>query len=353
MCRIDNSGSRRRTYLSRLFALVLPLFWLIANLTQPAFAQNTYVITDGSRVLVHTTYATNPAEVLSEAGLALGAEDTYTTQEGDGVSEIRVRRVQTVLIDLGSEQLRVNSNGESVEELLSRLHLDVSSQEDVSVPLEAATYDGMELTVHRTVQTQEVYTKSLPYKTRYCEDASAPEGTRRVLTAGTDGEVQYVDAVVYKDGQEVNRHTLSQAVTLQPVDQVIAIGTARSEADGEEAQQPTISEGTITTQTGEVLTYSKVLKVVATGYNNTNEGCSEYTATGTLARVGAVAVDPNVIPYGTRMYIVSDDGEYIYGLATAEDCGGSIVNNRIDLYFDTNEECFQFGVRNCTVYILG
>ena len=56
---------------------------------------------------------------------------------------------------------------------------------------------------------------------------------------------------------------------------------------------------------------------------------------------------------GTRMFIVSDDGQYIYGIATAEDCGGGVKGNHIDLYFDTTYECFQYGVRTCTVYFLG
>jgi len=64
-------------------------------------------------------------------------------------------------------------------------------------------------------------------------------------------------------------------------------------------------------------------------------------------------VDPRMIPYGTRMFIVSNDGAYVYGLATAEDCGGAIKGNRVDLYFDSNYDCFQFGIRDCTIYILG
>ena len=76
------------------------------------------------------------------------------------------------------------------------------------------------------------------------------------------------------------------------------------------------------------------------------------TATGTKARVGAIAVDPKVIPYGTKMFIVTEDGQYVYGEATAEDCGGLIKGNRIDLFFDTVEECYAFGARMCQVYFL-
>ena len=110
-----------------------------------------------------------------------------------------------------------------------------------------------------------------------------------------------------------------------------------------------IGNGLIRLPTGEVLTYSNEITSLATAY------CDKgLTATGTQARVGAIAVDPECIPYGTRMFIVSMDGEYIYGIATAEDCGSKayIYDTRIDLHFDTYQECRQFGARWCKVYFL-
>ena len=74
----------------RIVALVLPLVCLVVLLSQTALAQNTYVITDGDQVTVHTSYATNPETVLLEAGVELAENDFYTTADGDGVSEITV-----------------------------------------------------------------------------------------------------------------------------------------------------------------------------------------------------------------------------------------------------------------------
>ena len=99
MRRIKRFSSKHSELLFRTVAILLPLISAVLLLSQTVFAQNTYVITDGERVLVHTTSTTDPAAVLDEAGLALGEEDTYTTQGGDGVSEITVRRYQTVTID--------------------------------------------------------------------------------------------------------------------------------------------------------------------------------------------------------------------------------------------------------------
>ena len=74
------------------------------------------------------------------------------------------------------------------------------------------------------------------------------------------------------------------------------------------------------------------------------------TATGTTVRLGVVAVDRRVLPLGSKVYVVSNDGMYTYGFAIAEDTG--VRGNIIDLYMNTYDECIQFGVRDCTVYIL-
>lgn len=378
---------KKMTLLTRNTALLLVVVYIVLLLTQTAFAKNTYLINDGDRVLIHTTYATDPAEVLDEAGLELGKDDTYITQSGLGISEITVQRKQMVTVIYGNKTLKVSSYGETVESLLSRMKLIPTSKDVVSVPMDTATYDGMVLTISRAIEMEETYTTLIPHDTVYCYDASLEDGEEVVLTPGVDGQLLCSATVHYVDGKEVNRTIHSQAVTRQPVDEVVAIGTYVEQAEPlpmptepiptepiptepiptepaptepkptepevpeqPESGMPVISDGIITTPSGEVLTYTQKLDVVATAYSCNGE--PGYTFSGTPARVGAIAVDPSVIPLGTRMYIVSNDGEYIYGIATAEDTGGSIKGYKIDLYFNTFDECWIFGVRDCTVYIL-
>ena len=97
------------------------------------------------------------------------------------------------------------------------------------------------------------------------------------------------------------------------------------------------------------LNYSGIRKMTATAYTSGVNGVGTRTASGTKVHVGTVAVDRSVIPLGTRMYIVADGG-IVYGLAVAEDTG--VRGKKVDLYFNSYQECIQFGVRNCTVYIL-
>ena len=370
---------KKVTMLTRVAALLLPIVCIVLLLTQTAFAKNTYLINDGGRVTIHTTYATDPEEVLDEAGLQLDMDDTYTTQSGLGMSEITIQRKQIVSIVCGGKTIVVSSYGETVESLLNRLNMSLTEDDVLSATLRTKTYDGMVLTISRTFTVEETYTSAVAHNTVYCYDPSLEEGEEQVLTQGQDGQNQCTASVCYVDGKEVSRTVLSQTVISQPVDTLVAIGTKIEEPPVTEPpateppateppatepmettpeapsapSAPVIGDGIITTPDGEVLTYTGKLDVVATAYTNTDPGCTIWTATGTLCRVGAIAVDPTVIPYGTRMYIVSNDGQYIYGIAVAEDCGGSIKGNRVDLYFDTDAECWQFGIRSCTVYFLG
>lgn len=364
MLECSRAVQKKMTVLTRIIAIVMIVACASLLLAQTAFAKSTYVINDGDRVLVHTTYATNPADILSEAGLELGKEDTYTTQSTSGVSEITVQRKQTITVIHGNKTVLVSSYGETVETMLSRLNMLLTKDDVLSLPLDTATYDGMVLTISRSVQAIETYTSVLPHKTVYCYDPSLGEGEQVILTEGVDGRLLCTATVYYIDGQEINRVVNSQIVTDQPVDEVVAIGTYVENAaplpvtpptnSGSEIPangMPVAENGILTTASGEVLTYTQKMDVVATAYSC--NGIPGITFSGTPARVGAIAVDPTVIPLGTRMYIVSNDGEYIYGIATAEDTGGAIKGHKIDLYFNTFDECWIFGVRDCTVYILG
>ena len=92
--------------------------------------------------------------------------------------------------------------------------------------------------------------------------------------------------------------------------------------------------------------FGRSLNMKATAYSRFDPGCGSYTARGNLLHKGLVAVDPNVIPLGTRLYIPG------YGFAMADDTGGAIKGHVIDLAFDSHQEAINFGVRHITVYIL-
>ena len=86
----------------------------------------------------------------------------------------------------------------------------------------------------------------------------------------------------------------------------------------------------------------KHIKSVATAYSGGGK-----TATGTVPKWGTIAVDPKVIPYGTKVYIPQFNKTFI-----AEDCGGAIKGNKIDIYMNSKQECINWGRRTIDIYIV-
>ena len=188
MTRTGKKRQRRMIPRLRLAALLLAAILGVLLFSQTAFAR-TYVITDGDRVVTYTTFATDPAQVLGQAGMELGAYDTYTTEAVEGGSAITIRRAQEITIKYHGEVMQTTSSGETVGELLSRLNLVVSGEDVVSHGMDDSTCDDMVLLVDRMVTVQETYTVTMPHQVSYCNDASLPEGTQEVLVEGVDGEL--------------------------------------------------------------------------------------------------------------------------------------------------------------------
>jgi len=120
---------------SRIILVVVPVSVAVLLLSLTVFAKNTYYINDGDRVLVHMTYATDPAEILNEAGVELDSGDTYTTQPVPGASEITVQRRQSITVVRDGVSTQVFSYGETLDALLKRLDLELTSQEVISFPM--------------------------------------------------------------------------------------------------------------------------------------------------------------------------------------------------------------------------
>lgn len=331
-------------------AVVLIMAILFGSLSLTAFAETTYVITDGDQVTVHTTTSTDPSIVLGEAGIILSVDDIYTTEKTEDGSEIYVQRCQDVTVLYCGEEIKAQTYGETVDELLTRLGVPSYGNYKVSAEPEEMTYDGMVITVNYIQKSELVYEVEIPFETTYCYDPTLPDGEEVVLVEGVAGVAERTDSVWYLNHKEQNRATISEKVVKAPVNCRIVKGTGTEV--GRDRSKPLIGDGFIVTTEGKVLTYDRSDKFLASAYTMTDEGCNDTTATGTKVRTGTVAVDPRVIPYGTEMFIVTDDGAYIYGESRAEDCGGAIIGKRVDLYFHTDAECWTFGLRDCTIYFL-
>lgn len=342
---------RRKLRFLHVYFLILSMILALALtglLAQTALAR-TYVITDGDTVVTYTTFATRTEQVLDRAGVTLSQFDTYTTEAVEGAQAITVCRARDVTVHYHGQILKTTSQGGTAGELLDSLGLEVGGEDRVSPGLDTMVWDGMEIQVDQVITQETTYTSQIPCSTTYRTDPEIPMGEEVVLSPGEDGELLCTARITYVNGKESERLILTQKVIREVKERVVLLGEGTPNPKGE----PIIGDGYILLPSGELLTYTRTDTIRATAYTHTDEGCDYFTSTGTIVRRGTVAVDPRYIPYGTRMFIMASDGSFIYGIATAEDCGGDIKGDRMDLYFPTTEECLEFGRRRCTLYFLG
>ncbi len=169
----------------------------------------------------------------------------------------------------------------------------------------------------------------IPYQVQLVDDPYLPPGQTEVRSPGQQGELLKTFQVTSENDVDVRRLEVGSEVLQQPVPRLIARGI-----------QTNASERKASRGSGEKAL--KTIQVLATAYTRTGE----RTASGIWPYIGGVAVDPNLIPLGSELYIEG------YGPARAVDTGGMIRGNRIDLFFDSKAECQAWGRRQVNVSIM-
>ncbi|MGI6279439.1 MAG: 3D domain-containing protein [Acutalibacteraceae bacterium] len=201
------------------------------------------------------------------------------------------------------------------------------------------------------------YTEPIKHTTTVIYSDKYTVGYDCVTTKGVDGlrEVKFVEKLV--NGVSAEKTIVETKVLSEPVEAIRVIGTKKSESSAVTTSSAVKCISVLTPKSeilldknGNPVKYKEKKVLRATAYTYTGQNCS----TGVAPKPGYIAVNPNVIPYGTKMYIKSPDGKIIYGYAVAADTGGFIKNHPtgIDLFMETAGACTAFGVRNMEVYIL-
>ncbi len=190
----------------------------------------------------------------------------------------------------------------------------------------------------------DIYKTGVEHETKILYNNEKYVDYKKVVQEGSDGMKKSVYQECYTDGKLTSKSLKKEIVYIDPVDEIIEIGTKEYEV--------------VTSRGG--IRFEEELDMIASAYDLSYESCGKYpgdpyygiTASGTKAQPGTVAVDPSVIPLGTKLYVASTDGSPDYGFATALDTGGAIKGNRIDLFFEDGAVCYNYGMRQVKVYIL-
>lgn len=232
----------------------------------------------------------------------------------------------------------------NVCDVLAELGYKFSDDDILNVDRNSNIEDADKIVIKRVTYKNETETQSVDFETVKKNSKDVELGKTKVQTEGKKGEALVTKRCKYIDGKKVSSETVDTKITKEPVDKVVLMGTK-----GSNVSNPA---GTFTDMNGNTVAYSSVVTGSGTAYT---APAGSLTATGVTAYHGGVAVNPNIIPYGSKLYIVSTDGSFVYGYATAVDTGGALMAGTaiVDCFYNTYDECVNFGRRNVNVYIVG
>jgi uncharacterized protein YabE (DUF348 family) len=284
-----------------------------------------FTLHEDGLVTSHVTTKATVADALLDAGVTLNKEDVVLPVAIALVTpgmHVYVSYARRITVRTGDDETELFTQAQTVGDALKGTGYDLQPEDVVTPASTKPVTNGMVIglaTIRDVKQSQ--YTP-IPYATVYQYDSRQADGTTLVTQPGADGYVLYEYTAKQINGQEVARQETTET-TVQPTDEVVTIGTyvpATPPPEPEPVYVAPDSSGQC------VATYS----VWASYYTAASAG-GLTTATGTGVYKGIIAVDPRVIPLGTRMYVPG------YGYGIAADTGGGVLGYSIDLAYGAGD----------------
>lgn len=318
--------------------------WCVFTLLQPDGRINV-TLNDGGRVTKLCVMPCTVEDLLVQADVRTNREDVIAPapdtllQEGDS---IEITRAFPVAVASGGEVQVLHMADGTVGEALGQAQVHYDVDDELSHLAFTDVAPGMRIT-HTSVE--EKYTSS--NKTLYFQDVTIKDSSwytekKEVEQDGRNGAKQVTQRITTKNGVEVSREVVDQVVLEPAIDRVTRVGTKihyQTSYKGEtrlyKAAPKAGKDGWVEMEVYRVTAYCK----------------GSRTATGTRPKLGCIAVNPKLIPYGSQIYIKG------YGYGTAQDTGAfrnyaAPKNNAIDLWFNTESEARRWGSKyNMTILV--
>lgn len=316
-----------------------------------------------------TVYLANGTveEALKQIGITLKDGDVLNCELNDLICEgmaLKITRAFPVTITADGETVKLNMAGGTVADALDAAVLTVDDDDKISASLDTELKSGMKIKITRISFEENTKTESVAFKTVTKKTSKLYVGQSKVETKGVKGEKIVTYKEKYVDGKLKESKAIATVVTKEPVSEVKLVGTKQKAGTISAGEGVKLANGVSTisrltppsslklTKNNIPSTYKRKIVGTASAYSG-----GGVTATGRSVLPGYIAVNPSQIPYHTKMWIVSNDGRYVYGYASAEDTGGFIYwtgssATLCDLYMASESQASAFGRRGVTIYIL-
>lgn len=341
---------------SRTFALTCFAVLLSAVIFAVAYLSNIVYIIDGDETVVTVTASRDPEEILEAEQIETTEKDAVYMDAPDGrFTQLTVVRGYPVYVTVDGATTEYNCLGGTVGQLLVQHDIEIGPHDKVTHNNWDPAEEGEEIVITRVAFNSFQETEVIPKEVIYKGTSLLGSGRSRVLEAGYDGSMTHTYHQILEDGEVVETILLDTQITKSPKTETILVG------DGSPISQLDYSSEFPLDENGNPLNYVTVYhNQKATGYyagpkayGSAVYSDADHPDLGDCV-AGTVAVRADEIPYGTRMYIKTPDGKFIYGYAIANDTGTGLLQGKIDvdLYYDSYLESVLNSARFVDIYIL-
>ncbi|MCY8546390.1 ubiquitin-like domain-containing protein [Bacillus vallismortis] len=262
--------------------------------------------------------------------------------------QINIEPAFQVTVNDAGKQKKIWTTSTTVADFLKQQKMNIKDEDKIKPALDAKLTKGKaDITITRIEKVTDVVEEKIAFDVKKQEDASLEKGEEKVVQKGKEGKLKKHFEVVKENGKEVSRELVKEETAEQSKDKVIAVGTKQSSPKVEKVSASGDSK-TVVSRSNE--STGKVMTVSSTAYTASCSGCSGHTATGVNLKnnpnAKVIAVDPNVIPLGTKVHVEG------YGYAIAADTGSAIKGNKIDVFFPEKSSAYRWGNKTVKIKIL-
>lgn len=347
----------RLILLSAAISIAMTFMFLV--LLYGTAVKSVSVVVNGQETVVETKQWVLQ-RLLDEQAITIGPHDEVSVPLNAAIKDgdrIEVKQAIPVIVKADGKTSTVYTTERTVQAAVEELNISIRSQDKVTPALQTKLDAEQTVTVVRVDTRVSETEHKVPFSIVKKKDPTLESGKEKLVQTGKEGVVVEQIEKKYEDGVLISKKTVSKVVETAAVNQVVAIGTKKPAPKVTVLSNSTPSIQTMTKR-GVTFKAKKVLKnVTLTAYSagvastgkDENHPLYGITASGTRVQEGrTIAVDPKVIPIGWWVYIEG------IGFRRAEDKGGAINGNKIDVYFDSTKTATKFGrKKGITVYVLG
>ncbi|MFB7640122.1 ubiquitin-like domain-containing protein [Peribacillus butanolivorans] len=280
-------------------------------------------------------------EFLKEQDLEVNEKDKITPSKNTKMEanmEVAIDKAFSLKLVVGGNEKQVWSTSTTVADFLKQQGVKLNDLDRVEPGLVEKVEAKNTVNVIRIEKVTDVVEEPVDFAVITKKDDSLSKGKENIVKEGKDGLISKEYEVIKENGKEVKRKLLSEKVVNKKQDKVITVGTKTTVAQASRGASNVNS------------TSGKEIYVSSTAYTASCKGCSGVTSTGVDLKSNPdakiIAVDPSVIPMGSKVYVEG------YGYAVAADKGGAIKGNRIDVFFSSKNDAYRWGVKKVKIRVL-